>query len=131
MKTYYKAVSIDHGDGFCHSVVGYGDMNLIYEIGKWTEPKIKGTSIMVFDSLDHAKKCIIKHSWWGCPIFTCEVQNPSRKGIFFYRTVGKLIEAAKMKRARKKYTHFMTKEDVPPTGTVFCSAVKLIEKVSG
>jgi len=108
-----------------------------YSIDDWTFPHYKNTDLMVFDSLENAKKFIssfVRHP--GQPfvkVYTCEIINPRQNGLFINvadfmidRSYDRFIKLIKNRVNKKKFSHLT---DKPPVGTVFCSGVKLLEEI--
>jgi hypothetical protein len=129
MKTYYKACHHTYDDKYISAVNKEGDWCVEYKIDKWVRPNINGTNLMVFDSLEKARDCINKNRWYDIKIFECNVEKPSKKGLFSNPCLPHImLVALKQRLARKKYRH-LTGGFVPPIGTIFCTAVKLIKEV--
>lgn len=127
---YYKVVNSDMSSAYVgSSCVYFNDkIKVFYKINRWINPKIKGTKLMVFDSLASAEK--FRNKGWGDYIYRCQVKNPSIKGIFVkgnYDLVNNLLKILNLRSKKKKFTNLL----YTPTfeGTIFCDAVKLIEKV--
>jgi hypothetical protein len=136
-KIYYKICSKKPSNRiYCYdyySAVAFS-IGIQYILDKWVEPKIQGTNLMVFDSIENAKKCKKKyHFWKNHVIFECEVKNPSKKGLFLptVNQIYGLEKIAKLRRNKKKYTHLckMNRGDSLPEGTIFCKAVKILREV--
>lgn len=136
-KIYYKICRKKPSDRiFCYnyySAVAFY-IGIQYILDQWVEPSIPGTNLMVFDSIDHAKMCKKKYSFWkNHVIFECEVKNPSKKGLFLstVHQIYNLEKIAKLRKNKKKYTHLckMNRDDSLPEGTIFCKAVKILKEV--
>lgn len=129
-KKYYKVVSLDK-----YSVVAKNRyLQVKYIIGEWATPRLQGTSLMVFDNLDAAKRFAIGSD---VLIYQCEIKNPKKKGVFTHwlnvdsvkdEIPIEIQHQLELKRLKKKY--FCGDIYKLPSGTVFCSAVKLIKEVS-
>jgi hypothetical protein len=127
---YYKVVNSDFSSAYVGSDYAYSceKLKVYYKIDDWVEPKIKGSKLMVFDSLENAQY-FMDHCGWGVYIYKCEVKNPSKKGVFVkanYRLAERLFRIIDLKNKKKKFTDLL---DEPIKGTIFCDAVKLVEKV--
>jgi len=123
-KTYYKVTDENLQSAMSHML--HSDLVVSYSVGKWTRPKIVGTKLMVFDNYNNINcKGLFKIIW------RVEVEKPSKNGFFVNgiwcreeTPMSIFWEKLRLKLKKKKYT-----PDIPPKGTVFCSAVKLIERV--
>jgi len=64
-KIYYKICSKKPSNRiYCYdyySAVAFS-IGIQYILDKWVEPKIQGTNLMVFDSIENAKKCKKKYT---------------------------------------------------------------------
>ena len=141
MKYYYKVVTVSR-----HGLISYNTGNdtfldhnkvyldnghaIVYKIGEWVYPKIDGTNLFIFDNLENAKN-LCHRSLTNNKIFKCQAKNVSNRGI----STGKLgIETntlkkmLKLKKRKKKFLHLSEIERMYP-GTLYCTAVKLIEEV--
>lgn len=128
-KKYYKVVSPEQ----CSAVAKNPLLKVKYVVGEWTTPRLDGTSLMVFDNLEAAKRFAIgSHSL----IYECKIKNPKKKGVFtHWLDVGsfkdeipiEIQHQLQLKKLKKKY--FCGDLYRVPPGTVFCSAVKLIKEV--
>ena len=151
-KTYYKVLTPDlksvnevfHKDS---AFLGGGlaqqakDLVVQYGIGQLTKPKLEGTALMVFDSLDAVNDFMIRnslknskvlHGMHRCRVFEVEVQHPRRQGLFVYQPwwssyFQDFFEVLTLLRRKKKYRNRCN--TYCPKGTVFCSAVKLVREV--
>jgi len=101
-----------------------GVATIVYEVGKWTRPQIKGSKLFVFDNLQDAKT--FDHGAFRL--------NPCRA---IYRCHVRGIE-----KGPRKWIAYCVEEDVrsywrgapsrrmsSPKGTVCVGAVKLVERV--
>ena len=121
-KKYYKVVN-----NVNMSVMAYKNAELcvFYKEMEWAYPRVNGTKLMVFDSLERAKH-------YDGRIYECEVKNPQRRGFFVNGTWNTtylhdcFIEALDKKTKKKKY---LTGEEIIPHGTVFCDAVMITKRV--
>lgn len=128
-KKYYKVV----GDDLISARIGrFSTSNreglpVQYRIGEWVEPNLEKTDLMVFDNLRLARNFA---NSWEC-IFECEVKSPRKIGnlIVWNLTMEKLKTIVGLRKAKKRWTHLVKPTEFP-RGTVFCSAVKLVKRVS-
>ena len=131
-KKYYKVVRKD----LCSSMMGkyvnlFGkDFCIQYKIGKFVKPKIKYTSLMIFETYEQAGDFVYKYDYDDGRIFEVEAKCVRKVGIieylcsdYFGRKVRKMI---RLKRAKKAYTHLTSSS---PNGTLFASEVKLVKEV--
>jgi len=129
MKTYYKIVSKDLKSIVSINLDTPDEYVVQYCVNRFVEPKLKGTSLFVFDTLKNVKR-FFSPPWVHGEryiIYEAEVKNPKQIGLFSsYCNWVYLAELLELKRSKKKWSH---KTSVPPTGTVFCSSVKLLKKV--
>lgn len=126
MKKYYKVVSKELKSA--RASRNFDSLSINYKIGKWVEPHLKGSNLMVFSTLLDAKT--FADIYIGDRIFECEVLKPSRSGIIFdtVTSINMLMKRIiTLKRMKKKYKHLVNGN--PPKGTIFCSAVKLIQEI--
>lgn len=128
MKKYYKVVNDDLSSAYVGSLYGTKSLSVTYKIGEWVEPNIKGTDLMVFSDLESARN-FLNDKGWGTKIFTCEVKNPRKRGLFIENaTVSYILRAAKLRLKHKKFLNWTDKPKIE--GTVFCKAIKLLEEVA-
>jgi len=128
MKIYYKVVN-----NSLRSAISWklpSTFVVQYEIGKWIYPNIPKTKLMVFEKLEQARK----FSAFNSIIFTCLVKNPSHKSIFVPRIQRYFIneflqEWKKLRKKQLQHKKFFNQKWIPE-GTIFVSAVKLLERVS-
>lgn len=129
-KKYYKVVSFDD-DNRPQSVCPTNwwltkeflqKLNLMYSTKEWTYPNVG--KIFVFDNLSDAEEFTIKQAShngrYNTAIYECEVENPQTDKSYYVSNVYEIIELSE-----GQSVHFSQ----PPHGTVFCDAVKLLEKV--
>ena len=137
-KKYYKVVSIykhKNNEEFysCRLAKDYKDWKVRYLVNKFVTPTMKNTKLMVFDSLGEA----LNFKSWHAPeaIFEVKVINPTKSAPFLHRNFIRGAEIIwKLWASKKKYRHLMSRDwdnnlDLPPKGTVFVDAVKLIKRV--
>lgn len=137
MKYYYKIVRatslglISYNDFPCDKTnKKYMEKGVIlkYNIGRWTYPVIEGSDLFIFDTKENAIK-FCSHDT-NKIIFKCEVKNPRKYGVstgYGGLVYQKLESILKAKKNKKKFLH-MSMNNMPE-GTMYCSAIKLIEKV--
>ena len=102
-----------------------------YKIGEWVEPKVEGSSLMVFSSLEDALR-FVSSNVSNHKIFECEIEGAKKNGIFsgqFTKIDALLSECKKLKKAKKGWTHLCNTTGIPK-GTVFADRVKLIKEVA-
>lgn len=130
MKYYYKVVCKNMKSAIVsrsiHSEIR--DLSVEYKVGEWVRPSVDGSQLMVFKFLNDAKIFARNHSLYD--IYKCEISGITKKSVFIrytslYYNIHRIRDLWKKKKNRKKINHYM---DLPPSGTVFCSAVKLIER---
>lgn len=127
---YYKVVNSNLSSAFISSgmVLNSIHFTVLYKINEWVEPTIKGSKLMVFDSLEEAEN-FLNIFGWGDVIYKCEAKNPNKTGLFIKGNMyiyNDLLKILDLKRKKKKFSHLL---DEPIPGTIFCDAVKLVEKV--
>jgi len=110
-------------------LMGYDKERLFsveYEIGKWSEPKLKGSRLYFFKSIELARKFSFNLVISGIKIFECETQNPSRVSMLGDLSCLNSFWNAKLlhKKMNRAYKMF----DVP-VGTYSASRIKLLRKV--
>ena len=130
MKYYYKVVCKNMKSAIVsqsiHSEIR--DLSVEYKVGEWVRPNVDGSQLMVFKFLNDAKIFARNHSLYD--IYKCEISGITKKSVFIrytslYYNMHRIRDLWKKKKNRKKINHYM---DLPPSGTIFCSAVKLIER---
>ena len=135
-KKYYKVVLNSKGKLFSciRDTNFFGGNNfkskyaIEYKVGEWVRPNVDGSQLMVFKFLNDAKIFARNHSLYD--IYKCEISGITKKSVFIrytslYYNMHRIRDLWKKKKNRKKINHYM---DLPPSGTIFCSAVKLIER---
>lgn len=125
-KIYYKVVQRNLQS--C-SLSAYfpSSFRVTYKIGQFVRPNVSKTKLFIFENLEDAEKFRNNEccgSIWD--IYSCEVKNPSKPKYIAW--ISNIAEFWKIKFNHKKISDEVGKE--PITGTVFCDAVKLLEKVS-
>ncbi len=92
---------------------------VVSKIGEWTYPKVKGSKLFIFDSLESVKKfpCV----WNKC--FKCRVKNPKEREWMLEYPDGIMVIYYYWRRISSPGVM----ECYP--GTVVCDAFKLIKEV--
>jgi len=128
MKIYYKVVSYRLKSRIYYLLPK--EFVVQYKVGKWVYPKIKGTKLMVFNSLRNAYNFCFDINY----IYTCLVKNPSYSGVFVPH-VGNLHFPSQflekwfsLQKKQKQHKKFFKRKAVPK-GTVFVDGIKLLEPV--
>ena len=134
-KTYYKVVNQKLESvtasrwPIWENSISWKDYIVQYKENEWVWPIIPKTDLMVFENYKDAR--IFADGYHNSAIYRCKVKNPKKIGSFSNRLnsipefTKKIIE---LKNKKLQYTHIVPTKDIPK-GTVFCSAVKLIERV--
>ena len=135
MKTYYKVVL----PNLCSCVFGCALVNDLrfcvqYKVGKYVKPRIKGTDLMIFDSLRNVNKFISKNysHWNSVVVFEAHAKHVRKKGVFV-SCLGAELDAIminKMIKFKKKKKKYLYLSDEAPIGTLFAKEVKLVKLVS-
>jgi len=99
-----------------------------YKLDKWVGPKVKGTSLFVFDGLHHA----LHYSYFRADvdIYECKVKNPvpvPGKGFFVHK---KNIARFLFKGEGELFGHPDSIDYAEWPGAVLVDEVKLIKKVN-
>jgi len=131
-KTYYKVVREHNGRIYSAWVE---NIAVEYFVNKWTYPNIHGTSLMVYNNLNAAKRFFYssrKYCQSNMYIYTCHVKNPSKFGIYLQTllcTVNEreLMKILRLKKQHKRYKYLCI---YPSSNIIFCKGVKLISKVT-
>jgi len=129
---YYKVVEYNMESAFVGShlfKLADKKLSVHYKINDWTIPNFPGSKLMVFSDIEYAKnfKYILG---WGNHIYTCEVKNPNKKGMFLRADLNLpriFFKTLALKNKKKKFSHLLRD---PIEGTIFCDAVKLIERIA-
>lgn len=109
--------------------IDWSDFVVKYKIGEWVSPKIDKTDLMVFKKLNQAVNFSIAYE--DSIIYKCNIRNPKKIGIFIENllAIPELVKKfVQFKNKKVKYTNQIQTRFIPK-GTVFCSAVKLIERI--
>lgn len=131
MKKYYKVVGDDLKSSQTKHWGEYAKTYTVqYKPHTWVFPNVKGSNLMVFDSLTNTinfQNSIPE----TCKIFECKVVSPRKIGIFSssYSFIVHLVNTCnKLKKQKKKYSHLIKTKWIPK-GTVFCDGVMLLKQV--
>lgn len=137
MKTYYKVVRSDLKSVQTFSwetdyfrKFSLKDFIIQYKIGEFVKPKIEGSDLMVFSNLKDAIG--FAHYYTDAKIYKCNIVGGKSVGIFSPYLSGLediYCNIYEKKKAKKRWSHLVSLRNIP-NGTVFCSAVKLIERVN-
>ena len=130
MKTYYKVVTPTLRSAMTSMWSSKEELIIEYKVGEWVYPKVLGTYLFVFKTLQNAKDFIHECGISSYYIYKCLGVNEHKilgmcPGIYGDR----ILQAAKLKRQKKKYLHLFDKE-VIPNGTVGVEALKLIKEIN-
>lgn len=139
-KTYYKVVFKSNNKLFSciRNVTFFGGRYfkekyaIEYKVGEWVKPIVSGTDLMCFDSYEDAVnfRCTIGESYYF-DIYECKVQNPRKLGLYVnldsLRLEEKINDIACKRRKKQAVREFLNHGGY--TGTTFCSAIKLTNKV--
>lgn len=98
-----------------------------YKIGEWIRPKILGSNLFVYESLDQARY-MSQDNYYPALVFRCEVENPSYEGYWTGLSID-INELALRMKIREKMNILKYIHDSVMRHTVFCDAVKLLEQV--
>jgi len=129
MKIYYKVVRLN----LCSALSGYLPpiFTVKYKIGEWVYPNIPKTKLMVFRNLNQA----INFAGIGNHIYSCAIKNPSNKALFlpyihiYHHKQNLMIKDwNRLRKKQLQHKKFFCSHGIPK-GTVFVSAVKLLEKI--
>lgn len=132
---YFKVVSCFNDMLVSYNLSTHEEINLAklaygalveYKIGEWTCPKILGSNLFVYESLDQARY-MAQDNYYPALVFRCEVENPSYEGYWTGLSVD-INELASKIRAKEKIDASKW-DDCVTRSMVFCDAVKLLEEV--
>jgi len=134
-RKYYKVVDrFQQTNHYCSCRMHEKDIECFYHLNEWTYPLVKGSKLMVFDSLSHAREFRMSDHEY---IFECEVKKPSKKWMGFLfgmpsRRVSKFTLMCKLRLQKKKFTHLLFDDIYTqlPQGTIFVNAVKLTKLIT-
>jgi len=96
-----------------------------YNMNQWTYPNpgFEDSDLMVFDDLKKVYHFIINNDIKEFVICECQAKHPKKYGIFLiFVNLEGLKDILRLKKCNKR---FLDKCAFPPSGTIFCSAVKL------
>lgn len=113
---YYKLVQNRNNEIWSFT---YNQHNIQYKVGEWVRPTLANSKLFVFGSLEAAKRYSCMP---GFSIYSCEVENPTKAELMADWVFDNLFESF---WNSPKYSN----PQRVPNGTVYCDAVKLIEKV--
>jgi len=130
----YKVVCNIDGklnSAYVHSI---NELNIEYEVGKWTWPKIDNTKIFVFSQLLDARRFTYHNSWQltGLQIYLCSTLNP----VYHYNKYAKglqklenFISLWKSQNKRALVEYLEHNNENCAWNTAYCDAIKLIKRV--
>jgi hypothetical protein len=95
-----------------------------YKTQRWRKPRLQGSKIFVFDSLNNARCFIAKNSGFNLVIYECEVQNPVKAQCYAYIADDNSILYFWRRGLEEDKSDFQL-----PVGTYFVDKVKLIKRV--
>ena len=140
MKEYYKVVTENLQSAIMNPRQGMWtkakeDFCIQYKVNEWIKPNKPGSKIMIFSNFEDAFNFKML-----CPnpflrIYKCHAKNPTKKGFIteISRVAEKYEKLYRLIKQKKRVTHFYAIEKFKkgwiPKGTLFCSAIKLIECV--
>jgi hypothetical protein len=137
-KKYYKVVASHYDDTYSSAIQLSSRLRLYYVPGEWIEPKVPGSKIFLFKTLEDAQRFAKdKHKDWEkhiiC-IFECEAKGVSKDGPMGSRHyfIDTFIELCLRRKHKKAFKKKLAKEfgvQHAPRGTVFADSVRLIDKV--
>lgn len=129
-KFYYKVVNSDNV-----SIAAHPDTCIEYILNEWVSPKLTGSKLLVFETLEHAKSyanIIIDR------IYRCIVTNPTKPkfnrgsiwstNTLYWEIINKARKHKKNIQTALNNNSLRTYEW--PSGTVLCNKVKLIELIN-
>lgn len=143
-KKYYKVLYIDQLGNLTSCIKNpsfFGGQkfkdkySLEYRIGEWTKPKVEKTDLMCFSDLRSAHNFVIRNFFTSrfnhvC-IYECKVRSPRQQGLYTpldtYSLEWKIQQLIKARRHKKKIRNQL--QVCPHSNTVFCSAIKLTDRV--
>lgn len=140
-KIYYKVVYHDNSQLFSviksDRTLACGRLRenyaIEYKLNEWVYPKQQYTNLMCFKTQEDAisfrySNFALNLELPNIFIFKCHVKSPRRVGVFvkldewkFFDELERMIERRKQHKKLWKSTW--------PDGTIFCSAIKLLERV--
>lgn len=127
-KKYYKIVK---QDTWSSAVSSSPTLEVEYELNQWVKPRLLGSDLFIFDTLENAIKCCWNSGWSEKDIFECEALGVRKRGIFISTWsdsfTKKIYKAVRARTNKKKYSHIV---DNPIVGTLFARAVKLTRKLT-
>ena len=116
---YYKITSISNWSCYADRSIG-----IEYKIGEWVRPKINGSKLFIFDSIDSVRRYLFG-SAKRCIVYECEAESP------FY--INAAIPIATLSHDFRQYwinyDEIISKKSAP-TGTILCDAVMLTKQIS-
>jgi hypothetical protein len=121
----YKVVCVEENN--LVSAIIYNKAKIIYPIGKWVKPKIKGSLILTFDSFAHAFFFFSRSSYClnkKFEIWKCE-GNVKEEGIYLLSISAQYKNMVSFWRSTGYWNYPIN----TPIGTLCCSKIKLLEKI--
>ena len=110
-------------------------LNIQYIVGEYVKPKLEGSILFVFDSLDCVKRFKERYGkYYDYPVYEVEVKGCVKKIPFVY-SLESLKAILLLKKRRKKVPRYNTTRSVMtwerdiPFGTVGVKEVKLVKLV--
>ncbi len=133
-KKYYKVVNPDMTSCCLHPSFP-SKFRVTYKVGQWTKPKIDGTRLFIFSSLDAAKNFRYNQQYpyptWD--IYECEVNNARRDKVAnvdkienYWKTI---LNARKLKKRFLDLIEDFLMNNTP-NNTYSATEVKLLKRVA-
>lgn len=137
MKKYYKVVREICGrlESYCENphIIGWiREHAVVYVPGEWTKPKIPGSKLFCFDSLEAAQTF---NKYHGGEIWEVKVQNPSnppveipaRNAVDYWKMVNEQRKKKK-KLSYPKWPWVLSR--TTPEQSVLASRIKLVSRIA-
>jgi len=137
-KTYYKVVAVYKNGSLYSCVQCKSVLTINYRKGRWSKPNTRllaiGHGLTVFNSLAKAKKFKLEYEKQNIPVFSnaeswaiysCKIEEAKTKPMSIFSC----YNFYSLKDLIEVFTEDNQTIEDWPKGTIFCSKVKLIEKV--
>ena len=123
-RTFYKVVDGSQPGKYFSVTVERSQKHAIqYFIGKWAKPKIAGSRIFVFDSLEDARRFRTNAA---SKIFACETRGTPTRPKYMSFDWDSIKSVRSFWKSKDRRNH--PAKDEVPEGTIYVDAVKLLHE---
>ena len=133
-KTVYKVVrQVVHGfgDELRSCVMENTDLYTVYEMGKWTTPRLEGSYLYAFETLEDTVRFIGNTDFAGVKVrvLACKAEVVEEKPYIYRKFFYPKGVEAWWRAARGDFSHTIGSK-IAPYGTVWCTRIRPYKEVS-